>query len=467
MPILRAGGDHACRPRRFAGRAANYLTYFASAAVAGARACRGPTSSWRSPIRRSSGWPRWLRRARGAGAVRLPLPGHLSGGGARSSRTSRASAVNARARARQPLLLVASADRGGRARRDDARRLVDGKGADPRSVAVIHNWADCAAIAPPARRTTRSRARTASPSSSSSCTRATSACRRISTCSSTRPRASRPHRDIVVVIVGDGAAAPALEAPRPRAGPRQRPLPALPAARAPARVVRHRRRVRRLAQARASPATSCRASSTASWPPGGRTSRRWSEPARSRRSRRRTTAGLLAAPGDADDLAAPDPRALRRPRRWARGMGANARRRRRSRFDRPVQVAAYARACSRGLAATRGRGRARRCAQARRSTSSLAGLGLLGLAAALGGSSPLAIKLEDGGPGLLRPGARGQGRPALPELEVPLDDPRRRPALRPAAGDARTTRASRASAACSGRRPWTSCRSSGTSSAAT
>ena len=63
----------------------------------------------------------------------------------------------------------------------------------------------------------------------------------------------------------------------------------------------------------------------------------------------------------------------------------------------------------------------------------LSGLGLLGSAPALG-----AHRRRDQARGrrarLLRPGAGGQGRPALSELEVPLDGGGRRPAIRRAPG---------------------------------
>ena len=101
--------------------------------------------------------------------------------------------------------------------------------------------------------------------------------------------------------------------------------------------------------------------------------------------------------------------------------------------------------------------RARR--RARRRSGSCVASPVLALAA-------LAVKLEDGGPGALPADARRQGRRGLRAAEAADDGRRRRDAWAPATPSTGATRGSRGSAACCGGSRSTSCRSSGTSSAA-
>ena len=62
-----------------------------------------------------------------------------------------------------------------------ASRLIEGKGADPARITVISNWADTSAIVPSDEGQRVRRRSTVSSIASSSCTPATSGCRRIST----------------------------------------------------------------------------------------------------------------------------------------------------------------------------------------------------------------------------------------------------------------------------------------------
>ena len=96
----------------------------------------------------------------------------------------------------------------------------------------------------------------------------------------------------------------------------------------------------------------------------------------------------------------------------------------------------------------------------------LSGAGLL-VSAPLWALIAAAIKLDTRGPvffGQARVGEGGRMFRALKFRSMIADAEQGR---RPAAGRAKAIRASRASAACFARRRWTSCRSSGTSSAAT
>jgi len=144
VTILRANGTR-FRPRRFAGRAANYLTYFSSAVLAGLQAGRPDVvvSLTDPPIIGLAA--RWTARRSGARFVYLcedifPEVAALVD-------DFRSEGVN-RALDRVNRFLLREADAvvslGDRMR----RRLVEEKGADPARVHVIHNWADCDAIVP-------------------------------------------------------------------------------------------------------------------------------------------------------------------------------------------------------------------------------------------------------------------------------------------------------------------------------
>jgi glycosyltransferase involved in cell wall biosynthesis len=144
VTILRAQGTR-FSPRRFAGRAANYLSYFASANLAQLRIERPDVvvSLTDPPIIGLSA----LWAARRAGARFVFLCEDIFPEVAVLLDDFRSGAVNAaldrinRYLLREADAVVALGDR-------MRRRLVEEKGADPSRVSVIHNWADCDAITP-------------------------------------------------------------------------------------------------------------------------------------------------------------------------------------------------------------------------------------------------------------------------------------------------------------------------------
>jgi glycosyltransferase involved in cell wall biosynthesis len=144
VSIRRANGTQ-FRPRRFARRAANYLTYFASAALAGLQV--GPqdivVSLTDPPIIGLAA--RWTARRAGARFVYLcedifPEAAALLEDFHNDRVNRMLDRVN-RYLVREADATVALGDR-------MRGRLVEEKGADPERVAVIHNWADCDAIVP-------------------------------------------------------------------------------------------------------------------------------------------------------------------------------------------------------------------------------------------------------------------------------------------------------------------------------
>jgi colanic acid biosynthesis glycosyl transferase WcaI len=142
--ILRANGTR-CRPRRFAGRAANYLTYFGSSALA-ARDVGRPdlvVSLTDPPIVGLTAL--WTARRTGARFVFLcedifPEVAALLDDFHNELVNRTLDRINRRL-LRAADAIVALGDR-------MRARLVDEKGADPARVHVIHNWADCEAIVP-------------------------------------------------------------------------------------------------------------------------------------------------------------------------------------------------------------------------------------------------------------------------------------------------------------------------------
>ncbi|MBI3403211.1 MAG: glycosyltransferase family 4 protein [Acidobacteria bacterium] len=144
VTILRANGTRFGR-RRFAGRAANYLTYFASAAIAGLRVGRPDliVSLTDPPILGLAA--RWAAKRTGARFVFLcedifPEVASLLEDFHNETVNRALDRVN-RALLRDADAIVALGDR-------MRRRLVEEKRADPSRVTVIHNWADCEAIVP-------------------------------------------------------------------------------------------------------------------------------------------------------------------------------------------------------------------------------------------------------------------------------------------------------------------------------
>jgi glycosyltransferase involved in cell wall biosynthesis len=152
--ILRANGTR-FRPRRFAGRASNYLTYFGSSLVAsfGVRAPDVVVSLTDPPIIGLAAW--WMARRTGARFVFLcedifPEVATLLED-FHNPFVNRALDRTNRFLLRQADAVVALGDR-------MRSRLVDEKGADPARVHVIHNWADCDHIKPGAKDNPFSRA---------------------------------------------------------------------------------------------------------------------------------------------------------------------------------------------------------------------------------------------------------------------------------------------------------------------
>jgi len=144
VTILRAHGTR-FRPRRFAGRATNYLTYFAFANLASLGVGRPDVvvSLTDPPIIGLSA----LATARRVGARFVFLCEDIFPEVATLLEDFHNPAVN-RALDRVNRYLLRHADAivalGDRMR----ARLVDEKGADARRVRVIHNWSDCRAIVP-------------------------------------------------------------------------------------------------------------------------------------------------------------------------------------------------------------------------------------------------------------------------------------------------------------------------------
>jgi colanic acid biosynthesis glycosyl transferase WcaI len=147
VTILRANGTR-FRPTRFAGRVSNYLSYFASATLAGFRVGRPDVvvSLTDPPIIGLAA----LRTARRTGARFVFLCEDIFPEVASLLEDFHNPMVN-RALDRINRYLLREADAvvalGDRMR----ARLVDEKGADPARLHVIHNWADCQAIVPGAK----------------------------------------------------------------------------------------------------------------------------------------------------------------------------------------------------------------------------------------------------------------------------------------------------------------------------
>ena len=142
--IIRARGTTR-DPRRFRGRAANYLTYFASATLAGLRVPRPDVvvSLTDPPIIGIAA----LLAARRHRARFVFLCQDIFPEVAVLLEDFHNRGVNA-ALALVNRFLVRQADAVIALGETMKRRLVEGKGADPSRVAIIHNWADCSALVP-------------------------------------------------------------------------------------------------------------------------------------------------------------------------------------------------------------------------------------------------------------------------------------------------------------------------------
>ncbi len=133
------------RPDRFSGRAANYLSYFASAAFAGLDIGRPDivVTLTDPPILGLAA--RWA--ARRAGARFVYLCEDIFPEVAALVQDFRSEIVN-RALDRINRSLLRDADAVVAIGERMHRRLIEEKGADPARVTIVHNWADCGAITP-------------------------------------------------------------------------------------------------------------------------------------------------------------------------------------------------------------------------------------------------------------------------------------------------------------------------------
>ena len=152
--IIRARGT-VRDPRRFVGRAINYVTYFVSACVAALRVtdCDVVVAMTDPPIIGLAA----LLAAWRSGARFVYLCEDVFPEVAVLVEDFQSPLVN-RALETVNRVLLRRADRVIALGDTMKRRLVEGKGADPSKVAVIHNWADCDALRPGTRPNVFSRA---------------------------------------------------------------------------------------------------------------------------------------------------------------------------------------------------------------------------------------------------------------------------------------------------------------------
>jgi colanic acid biosynthesis glycosyl transferase WcaI len=206
VTIFRAAGT-TLRPRRFVARATNYVSYFLSAALAGLRVGRPDVvvSLTDPPIIGLVG----LLMARRAGAKFVFLCQDIFPEVAVLLEDFHNQTVN-RGLQRINQFLVRHADRVIALGDTMKERLVTGKGADPQKVTVIHNWADCSAIVPGPKQNIF----TATHGFSDAFVVMHSGNIGLSQGLDTLIDAAallRPHRDLVIAIVGDGNKRAALE----------------------------------------------------------------------------------------------------------------------------------------------------------------------------------------------------------------------------------------------------------------
>ena len=203
--VLRARGT-TFLPRRFAGRAANYLTYFVSAGLAGMSVPRPDVvvSLTDPPVIGLAA----LLAARRAGARFVFLCQDVFPEVAALLEDFHSDVVN-RMLDRVNRLLVRRADRVVAVGETMRERLITGKGADPQRVSVIHNWADCNAIAPGAKRNPFSVAHGLADAFVVMHSGNVGLSQDLDTLLDAADLL-RPHADIVVVMVGDGARREAL-----------------------------------------------------------------------------------------------------------------------------------------------------------------------------------------------------------------------------------------------------------------
>jgi colanic acid biosynthesis glycosyl transferase WcaI len=203
--ILRARGT-TFLPRRFAGRAANYLSYFVSAGLAGMRVPRPDVvvSLTDPPVIGLAA----LLAARRAGARFVFLCQDVFPDVAALLEDFHSDLVN-RFLDRVNRLIVRRADRVVVVGETMRERLITGKGADPQRVRVIHNWADCNAITPGAKRNPFSLSRGLADAFIVMHSGNVGLSQDLDTLLEAADLL-RPYPEIVVVVVGDGAKREAL-----------------------------------------------------------------------------------------------------------------------------------------------------------------------------------------------------------------------------------------------------------------
>jgi lipopolysaccharide/colanic/teichoic acid biosynthesis glycosyltransferase/glycosyltransferase involved in cell wall biosynthesis len=434
VEILRASGTR-FDPRRFPARAANYLTYFLAACRAGLRAPKPDVvvALTDPPIIGLAA----LLTARRAGARFVFLCQDVFPEVARLVEGWRSPFLERLLQATSRLL-VRRADRVIAVGETMRERLIEGKGADPGRVSVIHNWADCGALAPGPRRNPFALAHGLADRFVVMHSGNVGLSQELDTLLDAARRLAR-HPDLALVIVGDGARRAALERRAHAEGlANVRFLPYQPRG--------------RLAESFATAdafVVSLKAGLAGAIVPSklygilaaGRPYVAAVEPASEVAAiTRKYDSGILAAPGDPDDLAA-KLSLLYRDRTLRERLAANARRAALD-FDRPLQVGAYAE-CFRALG--RGPGAARPSLAKRSFDVLLSALGLLG-SLPLWGLIALLIKAGDGGPvfyGQERVGRGGQRFRGWKFRSMVPDADRRWGPLQAGPGDARVTRVGR------------------------
>lgn len=197
--VLRAWGT-SFPPRLFARRAANYLTYFFSACLAGLRVGRPDVVvSLTDPpvIGLAALFTARIRRARFVFLCQDIFPE-----AARLLEDFRSEWVNRRLDGIYRCLLR-HADRVIALGETMRRRLIEVKGADPRKIVVIHNWADSASIVPGPKQNPFSERHRLSGSFVVMHSGNVGVSQNLETLIETA-KLLEPHPEIVVAIVGDG-----------------------------------------------------------------------------------------------------------------------------------------------------------------------------------------------------------------------------------------------------------------------
>jgi colanic acid biosynthesis glycosyl transferase WcaI len=400
VEVFRALGTGFSR-RRFAGRAANYVSYFLSACLAGFRVRRPDVvaSLTDPPIIGLAA----LLTARRSGAKFVFLCQDIFPEVAVLLEDFRNETVN-RALDRINRFLLRKADRVIALGETMRQRLIRDKGADPEKIRVIHNWVDCEAVVPGYKRNPFSMAHGLADRFVVMHSGNVGLSQNLDTFLEAAAEL-RAYDDIVFAVIGDGAKRRALEA-RARAEhldnvrffPYQ-PKAALSESFAAADVF--------VVGLRAGLAGSIVPSKVYGILAAGRPYVAAVEEAcEAAEIARKYDAGLVAVPGDGKDLA-DKILTLYRDRALARRLGANARQAAFD-FDRVTQVGAYE-ALFREIAADCARSGTRRGPLAKRILDvAVSGLGLV-CSMPVWGLIAVAIKLDDRGPVFYGQERVGQG----------------------------------------------------------